>query len=300
MMAFLGCRPVEGPLAGLFFDDLQFEGGDTGAITWGDEIARRGQGGLAGPGHRLRHGWDPRRHPPEAGRPALHDRGQEPRSGRHVVGEPLPRRPCRRRQPPVLLLLRARRSLERVLLPAAGAARLLHRHRRQVRPATALPVRHHCHRVALGRPTRRVERTPRRGGRHGGNRRSPFRHQRRRFAEHPETSRHPRHGHLRRALLPLGSVARGPAVGGNPVRADRRRCERVPDRPRDRRPGGAADDLPAHRAVDHPESPVSRGGAAGRPVGAAAPAVLRPLVPVHHDVRGHRRRCRPLSDRPDT
>ena len=24
MMAFLGCRPVDGPLAGLFFDDLQF------------------------------------------------------------------------------------------------------------------------------------------------------------------------------------------------------------------------------------------------------------------------------------
>ncbi len=39
MMSFLGCRPVDGSLAGLFFDDLQFEGGDTGAITWGGEIA---------------------------------------------------------------------------------------------------------------------------------------------------------------------------------------------------------------------------------------------------------------------
>jgi 4-hydroxyacetophenone monooxygenase len=38
MMSFLGRQPVEGRLAGLFFDDLQFEGGDTGAITWGDEI----------------------------------------------------------------------------------------------------------------------------------------------------------------------------------------------------------------------------------------------------------------------
>ncbi len=39
MMSFLGCRPVdEGRLADLFFDDLQFEGGDTGAITWGEEI----------------------------------------------------------------------------------------------------------------------------------------------------------------------------------------------------------------------------------------------------------------------
>jgi 4-hydroxyacetophenone monooxygenase len=38
MMSFLGCQRVEGRLAGLYFDDLQFEGGDTGAITWGDGI----------------------------------------------------------------------------------------------------------------------------------------------------------------------------------------------------------------------------------------------------------------------
>ena len=38
MMSFLGCRAVEGRLAGLFFDDLQFDGADTGAVTWGDEI----------------------------------------------------------------------------------------------------------------------------------------------------------------------------------------------------------------------------------------------------------------------
>jgi len=38
MMSFLGCQRVEGRLAGLYFDDLQFEGGDTGAITWGDDI----------------------------------------------------------------------------------------------------------------------------------------------------------------------------------------------------------------------------------------------------------------------
>ncbi|MGP0029074.1 MAG: flavin-containing monooxygenase [Acidimicrobiales bacterium] len=41
MMSFLGCRPVEGRLAGLFFDDLQFEGGDTGAVGWGGEIPER-------------------------------------------------------------------------------------------------------------------------------------------------------------------------------------------------------------------------------------------------------------------
>ena len=39
MMGFLGRRPVAGRLAGLFFDDLQFEGGDSGEICWGDEIS---------------------------------------------------------------------------------------------------------------------------------------------------------------------------------------------------------------------------------------------------------------------
>ncbi len=39
MMGFLGRRPVEGQLAGLLFDDLQFEGGDSGEIAWGDEIS---------------------------------------------------------------------------------------------------------------------------------------------------------------------------------------------------------------------------------------------------------------------
>jgi 4-hydroxyacetophenone monooxygenase len=39
MMSFLGCRPVdEGRLADLFFDDLQFEGGDTGTFVWRDEV----------------------------------------------------------------------------------------------------------------------------------------------------------------------------------------------------------------------------------------------------------------------
>ena len=38
MMSFLGCQDVGGTLAGLFFDDLQFEGSDTGAIAWGDGI----------------------------------------------------------------------------------------------------------------------------------------------------------------------------------------------------------------------------------------------------------------------
>jgi 4-hydroxyacetophenone monooxygenase len=40
-MGFLGRRPVEGRLAGLFFDDLQFEGGDRGEIRWGEEVSEQ-------------------------------------------------------------------------------------------------------------------------------------------------------------------------------------------------------------------------------------------------------------------
>ena len=39
MMEFLGCRPVDGSLEGMFYEDMQFEGGDTGEITWGAEIS---------------------------------------------------------------------------------------------------------------------------------------------------------------------------------------------------------------------------------------------------------------------
>lgn len=38
MMEFIGCRPVAGALEGMFFEDMQFEGADSGAITWGDSV----------------------------------------------------------------------------------------------------------------------------------------------------------------------------------------------------------------------------------------------------------------------
>src|SRR4051794_27996955 len=38
MMAFLALRPLEGVLVPLFLEDLQLDGSDSGAITWGDEV----------------------------------------------------------------------------------------------------------------------------------------------------------------------------------------------------------------------------------------------------------------------
>ena len=93
-------------------------------------------------------------------------------------------------------------------------------------------------------------------------------------------------------------------IRGTQVRARRRRRERVPDRPGHRRGGRAAHDLPAHGPVDPPQPAVPHAGAAGRRVGAAPPAVLRALVPLHHDLRRHRGGDgavphRPRARRPD-
>jgi len=38
MMSFLACKPVEGRIVGMLFEDMQFDGADSRAITWGDEI----------------------------------------------------------------------------------------------------------------------------------------------------------------------------------------------------------------------------------------------------------------------
>ncbi len=38
MMEFVGCRPVGGLLEELFFEDMQFDGVDGAAISWGDEV----------------------------------------------------------------------------------------------------------------------------------------------------------------------------------------------------------------------------------------------------------------------
>jgi 4-hydroxyacetophenone monooxygenase len=38
MMSFLACKPLEGRIASMMFEDMQFAGADSRAVTWGDEI----------------------------------------------------------------------------------------------------------------------------------------------------------------------------------------------------------------------------------------------------------------------
>ena len=103
---------------------------------------RRGEGRRARGGNRVRRGRAPRRDPPFASGDPVHDRREERRAGRHVVGQPLPGCTSRHRQPLLLLLVRACRPLDGVLLAAARARGVLRPGDAQVRHRGALPVRH--------------------------------------------------------------------------------------------------------------------------------------------------------------
>ena len=104
-----------------------------------------------GSGGGRRHVGHPDRHPPGPGRRALPDRRQERRRRRHLVREHLSGLPGRQRKPHVQLLLRAQPPLAAALLAAAGAARLLPRHRGEVRLEEAHPLRDPGRDPCLGR-----------------------------------------------------------------------------------------------------------------------------------------------------
>ncbi len=259
---------------------------------------RRGQGRLAGRRHRLWRGGAARRHPPGAGRPAVHHHREGRRPGRHVVGQPLPRGTGRHRQPLLLLLVRARRPLERVLLPAARAARLLRPRARQPRHRRALPLPHRGGGGDLRRGDRSLGGRGPRARRRGRHARRPLRDQRGRLAQPPAAARHPGDGRLPGSVVPLGPVAGRRRVAGHPLRARRRRGQRVPDRTDDRRRGRPPDGVPAHGAVDVPQPQLPPPRPRRRRLGDAPPAVLRPLVPLPDVLPGRRVEHGSQPDRP--
>ena len=124
MMAFLACGEVPDDVVPMFLQDLHFDGAtrgpSRGATTSRKMFAAEastivigcGEAGLLA-GIRLA----------QAG--SLHHHREERRPRRHLVGQPLSGRPGRHRQPLLLLLLRAGRSLDRVLLAASGTTRVL-------------------------------------------------------------------------------------------------------------------------------------------------------------------------------
>ena len=201
-----------------------------------------------------------RRHSSPRGRDPLHDHRQERRPRRHLVGELVPRRPRRCGQSLLLLLIRTGRPLDRVLLPARRAARLLRRRDAQVRHRRTLSVRDRGRGCDLRRGSGYLDGSCSSGRWHGRRTPSPCRHLCGRLTQPTEASRHPRHRRLRRPVVPFDPVGPLDRCHRHAVRARRRRRHRLPDRPDDRRSGRAAERFPANCAMDVPESELPRAG----------------------------------------
>ena len=101
-------------------------------------------------------GADYRGDPAAAGRVSLCRRGEERGPRRHLVGEPLSRRAGRRREPLLLLQLRAIRSLVGVLRTPARVAELLRRGHGTSQCDRARPVQHRSALRGLERRLRRL------------------------------------------------------------------------------------------------------------------------------------------------
>ena len=185
MMAFLAGKPLEGIMVPMFLEDMQFDGADSDAISWGDEVSDEAKAaspvvvigaGLSGilAGIRLS----------QAGLPfVIVEKDAGPggtwwRTRTRVRG-------VDRREPSLLLRVRSVASLDRVLLPAARAARLLHQRARQVRAASALPLQHRGDVAHVGRTDELLAGGHSEPRRERGSARGAVRDQRGRFAEHP-------------------------------------------------------------------------------------------------------------------
>ena len=297
MMSFLGCRAVEGRLAGLFFDDLQFDGGDTGAVAWGSEIPEDVKSaspvvvigcGMAGilAGIRLK----------QAGLPFL-----------IVEKNPGPGGTWWENRYPGARVDIGSHQYCYSFEPPDHWSEFYCQQPELLEYFTDIvekyELRPHCRFDTAVTKLRWDD-------------------------EHARWSVHVRGPNgteevidARFVVSAVGSLnipklpdipgmetfsgpsfhsARWPAwprADRQTVRSGRRRCERLPDRSGHRRRGRTAHDLPAHRSVDHPESALPRGGSGGGQVGVAPPPFLRAVVQVHHDLRRHCRRFGALSDR---
>ena len=222
MMTWLACDTVGEEYVPMMLEELALDGRDSrrpdrlaGADAYPVVIIGCGMSGPA------------RRDPAAAGGLPVRRGREERRAGRDLVGEPLPRRPGRRRQPLLLLQLRARRPLDRVLLPAAGAPGVLPAGARGAGHRGARQVRHRGHRRDVRRRDPHLDGPP--GGRRVADR--PGRRVRGRPAQPALRPGRPRR--VRRARVPHGAMAGGRRPHRQGRGDGRCRCDRVP--------GGAGD-----------------------------------------------------------
>ncbi len=257
MMSFMVGEEVPDEYVPMFLEEMALDDGDARDTSWDGVPAERaaafrvviigaGMSGLLA-AIRLEQAGHPLRRPRE-------ERGRR----RHVAREQLPGLPRRRRQPLLLLLVRAESRLVGVLLAAPRAARVLRALRGAVRRPVADPIRHRGRRCPLGRGDGALVRAHPITGRPRGDAHGQRRDQRRRPAEPAASAGHPRARHLRRPGVPLRRVAAPARSARQARRRDRHRRERVPARARDREGREPADRLPALAAVDGAEPALPR------------------------------------------
>ena len=113
----------------------------------------------AGPGgrHRLRRVGAPGRYSAAAGQHSVHHRREERRPGRNMVGEHLSRGARRRRQPLLLLQLRAQQPVDALLRRAARAAGYFDPRDGQARPERPRALADRSRRRRVGRRGRHVD-----------------------------------------------------------------------------------------------------------------------------------------------
>ena len=126
MMSWLVCEDVPDEYVPMMLEEMELDGARrrAGSRSPPTPTARAR---LPGRRHRLRAVGPARRHPAAGGRHPVHDHREEPRRRRHLVRELVSRLPRRRRQPLLLLLVRAERPVDRVLRAAARAPVVLRR-----------------------------------------------------------------------------------------------------------------------------------------------------------------------------
>ena len=202
--------------------------------------------------------------------------------------------PRRRRQPLLLLLVRAERPLDRVLRPAARDPAYFARRHAPARHRPAHPLEHRGGRPPSGDDEHgawavavrdRRRQTRRRSSRARSSPRSASSTGRTCPTSRAATTSRAPSFHSARWDHSVDYRGKRVAVIG----AGASGFQIVPTIARRRR---RAHRLPAHRAVDVPESELPRAGRPGRAVGAAPPAVLRALVPVLVVLARLRRRAR--------
>ena len=154
MMEWLVCEPVPDEYVPMLLEEMELDGADARAAR---SVRRTAARRLPGRRHRLRRVGLLAGIRLQGGRHPVHDRREERRRRRHLVGEHLPGCPGRRRKPLLLLQLRAERPLDRVLRRAARAAGLLPARDGQARHRPARAVGDRGHRGVLGRRHRHLD-----------------------------------------------------------------------------------------------------------------------------------------------